>query len=178
MSLISIPLWRWCCLWQKQSSPEQDNPPEPQQEKGVLQSQSDSTALAPASSTPVSAEKEDALYVRFTSEFFPEEDYLERPEPAQIAKGVYRYQSGCIYKGEWKEGMRHGYGEMTWTETRGYKGLWVQGWPEGEGTAQLNAGLSFSGHWLQRKYSGLEQLPLIPSFQKWLSAVDDGYSTL
>lgn len=178
MSLVTISLWRWCCWWQKPPNRDAGDSPDSPPSKGVPQYQTETIVYVAASTNPVSADKEEAIQVRFTGEFFPEEDSWERPETAQIAESGYRYESGCVYKGEWRDGKRHGYGEMVWTETRGYKGLWVQGWPQGEGTAQLNAELSFSGHWTQRNYTGSEQLPLIPSFPQWLSAVDDGYSTL
>jgi hypothetical protein len=120
--------------------------------------------------------QEDAADMHFPVEFFPAGDDLELP--AQVNNGLYRYKSGSVYKGEWRNRKREGYGEMIWSETRGYQGHWVQNWPEGQGSAQLNAALTFTGNWVLRDYQGLELLPLIPVFEKWLSAVDDGYSTL
>ena len=185
MSHISIPLWRWCwwCL-PKPHTTEPRTSPEPPPDKEFPPSANDSITLVlasspkPVHSSAVYEGQENAADVHFSVEFFPVGDDLELPEPAQVSNGLYRYKSGSVYEGEWRNRKRDGYGKMIWSETRGYQGHWVQNWPEGHGSAQLNAALSFTGKWVLRDYQGVELLPLVPAFEKWLSAVDDGYSTL
>lgn len=191
MSRISFPLWRWCWCWRKDHTDEPWTSPEPPPDKELPPSANDSITLALPSSHKPSHRRleaaspretyegqENAVDVHFSVEFFPVEDDLELPEPAQVSDGLYRYKAGNVYRGEWRNRKKDGYGEMMWSERRGYKGHWVQNWPEGQGSIQLNADLSFTGKWVLRDYQGIESLPLIPAFEKWLSAVDDGYSTL
>jgi hypothetical protein len=47
--------------------------------------------------------------------------------------GVFRWESGNVYKGHYKEDQRHGYGEMYWTDGSVYKGEWVRGIQHGFG---------------------------------------------
>ncbi len=37
-------------------------------------------------------------------------------------RNPYTFQSGAIYKGQWKGGFRDGYGEQKWTDGAIYKG--------------------------------------------------------
>lgn len=41
--------------------------------------------------------------------------------------GVFQWESGNVYKGDYKEDLRDGYGEMFWTDGSVYKGDWVKG---------------------------------------------------
>ena len=36
----------------------------------------------------------------------------------------YQYNTGSVYQGQWKGGMRHGKGKMTWTDGAYYEGDW------------------------------------------------------
>ena len=40
--------------------------------------------------------------------------------------GVFKWASGNVYKGNYKEDQRHGYGEMYWTDGSVYKGEWIR----------------------------------------------------
>jgi hypothetical protein len=37
---------------------------------------------------------------------------------------VYQYTTGAVYNGEWKGGLRHGSGTMTWPDGARYEGQW------------------------------------------------------
>ena len=36
----------------------------------------------------------------------------------------HEYSTGSVYQGQWKGGMRHGKGKMTWTDGAYYEGDW------------------------------------------------------
>ena len=59
--------------------------------------------------------------------------------------GRYAWPDGSVYEGEWRDGLMHGYGVMTWgTATRwpllSYEGQWRAGQPAGPGTYQFADG--------------------------------------
>lgn len=37
----------------------------------------------------------------------------------------YTYKSGATYSGQWRGGLRHGAGVMTWPDGAKYDGMWV-----------------------------------------------------
>ena len=37
---------------------------------------------------------------------------------------TFEYSTGAVYEGEWKGGMRHGKGKMTWSDGGSYEGDW------------------------------------------------------
>ena len=37
---------------------------------------------------------------------------------------IFEYSTGAVYEGEWKGGMRHGKGKMTWSDGGSYEGNW------------------------------------------------------
>jgi hypothetical protein len=39
--------------------------------------------------------------------------------------GEFYWQSGNIYKGEYKDDLRQGYGEMFWVDGYIYRGYWL-----------------------------------------------------
>ena len=67
------------------------------------------------------------------------------------------YSNGDVYEGEWLEGLKHGYGKMTYKYTTShekgkvtkrstvYEGLWEQGKKQGRGT--LTAIEITNGRW-------------------------------
>ena len=46
---------------------------------------------------------------------------------------AYIYKSGAVYKGEWKGGYRHGFGEMEWPDKTVYRGEFMRGKANGNG---------------------------------------------
>jgi hypothetical protein len=61
--------------------------------------------------------------------------------------GIYRYNEGDVYTGEFKEGFRHGQGTYFWASGDKYVGNWISGKYEGQGTMTYKDGLVESGIW-------------------------------
>lgn len=55
------------------------------------------------------------------------------------------------YCGQIKNGKRHGYGTMTYTDGRTYRGNWVDGNREGQGYMSFADGTTFNGKWIQNR---------------------------
>jgi hypothetical protein len=70
---------------------------------------------------------------------------------------VYTYSDGSTYKGEWKDGKRHGKG--TWVRPDGmrYEGEWINNKPHGQGTLTNPDGKSRSGLWEDGKFISSKQ---------------------
>ena len=47
--------------------------------------------------------------------------------------GIYSWQDGRKYEGEYKEDKKHGYGIYTWADLREYHGWWYRGKQHGLG---------------------------------------------
>lgn len=41
-----------------------------------------------------------------------------------IRKGLFLWPDGRRYLGEYKDDLKHGYGEFYWVDNRAYKGFW------------------------------------------------------
>ena len=61
--------------------------------------------------------------------------YFKPDEAAETLNGMYddnapivirthTYSTGAEYEGQWKGGMRHGKGKMTWPDSAKYEGDW------------------------------------------------------
>lgn len=50
---------------------------------------------------------------------------------------MFTWQAGNVYKGNYFDDVRHGFGEMCWNDGSWYKGQWEKGIQHGEGTALL-----------------------------------------
>jgi len=61
--------------------------------------------------------------------------------------GVAIYDSGSIYKGEWKDNLKHGYGVYTWKDGESYEGFYVENKREGLGTYRWKNGEYYQGYW-------------------------------
>lgn len=55
----------------------------------------------------------------------------------QNGKGVFKYEEGSSYEGDWKNNQRHGYGTMIWEKKEGgrfqYTGQWKNDMKHGTG---------------------------------------------
>jgi O-antigen ligase len=73
-------------------------------------------------------------------------------------KGIYVSHSGIMYKGEWKNGKRHGQG--TWTHPNGYNyiGKWKNSKRHGQGTSKSADGVTYTGEWKSGKKQGVGTL--------------------
>jgi len=87
------------------------------------------------------------------------------------ARGLYRYNNGATYEGQWLGGFRHGHGLMSWPDGAKYEGSWSYGSPVRMGKFVLPTGETFSGQWKHSKSSLRLSLLLDPVSQ----APEDGY---
>ena len=71
-------------------------------------------------------------YEEFNEEFLQEDGTTI---PSSTAQGVLnvKYPDGSRYAGESLNGLRHGYGSMTWSDGRKYVGEWKAGKRHGIG---------------------------------------------
>lgn len=73
------------------------------------------------------------------------------------------WESGNVYRGMYRNDLRHGYGEMFWIDGSVYKGNWVNGEQEGEGSIFLADGRMkqgiFSKNKLTKELQEIKQKP-------------------
>lgn len=63
-------------------------------------------------------------------------------------QGIYTWQDGTIYKGQWKKDQEHGYGEKKFANGDRYVGLWENGLFSGSGNYHWSDGSYYEGQWL------------------------------
>jgi len=68
-------------------------------------------------------------------------------------EGIMQYLSGK-YVGEWKDGLRHGFGKFTWNNLDTYSGNWFEDKRHGEGTYIWHDGSKYKGHYSYGVRSG------------------------
>ncbi|MCC6462072.1 MAG: hypothetical protein IT260_16475, partial [Saprospiraceae bacterium] len=61
--------------------------------------------------------------------------------------GIYRYNSGSRYEGEWKNGVQHGWGTYLYDSGEVYAGFWKNGKKHYFGSYYWKSGAFFSGLW-------------------------------
>lgn len=61
--------------------------------------------------------------------------------------GVGIFETGSIYKGYWKDNLRHGIGSFTWNDKEYYEGSFVNGKREGYGEYHWKNGEIYKGYW-------------------------------
>eukprot|EP01118_Nematostelium_gracile_P018478 TRINITY_DN8207_c0_g1_i1.p1 TRINITY_DN8207_c0_g1~~TRINITY_DN8207_c0_g1_i1.p1 ORF type:complete len:347 (+),score=94.76 TRINITY_DN8207_c0_g1_i1:105-1043(+) len=66
----------------------------------------------------------------------------------------YYNSNGCIYDGQWSQGVKKGYGECVWKEGDCYKGTWNQNMQEGKGVHTWPAGEKYEGDFEAAKQAG------------------------
>lgn len=69
------------------------------------------------------------------------------------ARGIYRYNNGAMYEGQWLGGFRHGIGVMTWPDEARFEGHWSFGHPIKLGKFTLPGGEAYIGQWKHSKSS-------------------------
>lgn len=79
------------------------------------------------------------------------------PEAAAmtLTKGSFTYSSGEEYRGEWKEGRRHGIGQLTFADGTAYVGHFENGLFHGCGVLSFADGSRYEGEFVQGKFSGV-----------------------
>ena len=73
---------------------------------------------------------------------------------APIQQKQYKYKTGAIYNGQWKGGLRHGSGIMTWADGARYEGEWQYNQASGKGKFFHADGDVYDGNWNNNKANG------------------------
>ncbi len=92
-------------------------------------------------------------YEEFNEEFLQEDGTTI---PSSTAAGVLnvKYPDGSRYAGESLNGLRHGYGSMTWSDGRKYIGEWARHRFDGYGSMTWSDGRKYIGEWKAGKRHG------------------------
>ena len=70
-------------------------------------------------------------------------------------KGIYTWDDGDVYDGEWKDGMRNGYGiKLVAGTAERYEGQFKNDAKHGRGTYTYESGNKYEGDWLDDQKSG------------------------
>ncbi|XP_014741480.1 PREDICTED: MORN repeat-containing protein 4 isoform X1 [Sturnus vulgaris] len=79
------------------------------------------------------------------------------PEAAAmtLTKGSFTYSNGEEYRGEWKEGRRHGIGQLTFADGTAYVGHFENGLFHGCGVLTFSDGSRYEGEFVQGKFNGV-----------------------
>lgn len=60
---------------------------------------------------------------------------------------MMHYADGGIYYGHWTNNLRHGEGDMTYSNRTKYSGEWKYDKPNGYGSRELEDGTIYDGDW-------------------------------
>ncbi|XP_059516970.1 MORN repeat-containing protein 4 isoform X2 [Myotis daubentonii] len=72
-----------------------------------------------------------------------------------LTKGSFTYSSGEEYHGEWKEGRRHGFGQLMFADGGTYLGHFENGLFCGFGVLTFSDGSRYEGEFAQGKFNGV-----------------------
>ena len=72
----------------------------------------------------------------------------------ESGKGLYLFESGDTYEGDFKDGKRHGKGVYSWKDGKKYEGRFENGIIEGKGTFTWSSGNKFKGNYKNNKIDG------------------------
>ncbi|XP_054371648.1 MORN repeat-containing protein 4 isoform X1 [Molothrus ater] len=72
-----------------------------------------------------------------------------------LTKGSFTYSNGEEYRGEWKEGRRHGIGQLTFADGTAYVGHFENGLFHGCGVLTFSDGSRYEGEFVQGKFNGV-----------------------
>nr|GEV48142.1 phosphatidylinositol 4-phosphate 5-kinase 9-like [Tanacetum cinerariifolium] len=91
--------------------------------------------------------------------------------------GKYVWSTGCIYEGEWRLGIWHGYGKLRFPSGARYEGEFSHGYMQGSGNYIRADKLVYKGRWrLSRKHGlGYQTFPNGDVFEgSWIQGSPDG----
>ncbi|XP_047222822.1 MORN repeat-containing protein 4-like [Girardinichthys multiradiatus] len=71
-----------------------------------------------------------------------------------LTRGSFTYSSGDEYHGEWKEGLRHGLGQLIFSDGTCYTGQFENGLFNGCGVLVFPDGSRYEGEFVQGKFQG------------------------
>ena len=107
--------------------------------------------------------------IKFDGEFFDDEIhgfgifyydsgdiYKGEWQAGKRSKGKMTYANGNVYDGEWKDGKHFGHGVMTYATglIKSYNGEWKDGIKSGHGVLVYENGSSYDGEWANGNYNG------------------------
>jgi hypothetical protein len=69
-------------------------------------------------------------------------------------QGIFKWASGNVYEGEFKDDERHGKGKMTWTDGSNYEGDWFRGIQHGYGKITFADNSKKEGYFDNNVYIG------------------------
>ncbi|KAF7473775.1 Hypothetical predicted protein [Marmota monax] len=72
-----------------------------------------------------------------------------------LTKGSFTYSSGEEYRGKWKEGRRHGFGQLLFADGGTYLGHFENGFFNGFGVLTFSDGSRYEGEFAQGKFNGV-----------------------
>ncbi|XP_029706617.1 MORN repeat-containing protein 4-like isoform X2 [Takifugu rubripes] len=72
-----------------------------------------------------------------------------------LTRGSFSYSSGEEYHGEWKEGLRHGLGQLTFSDGTCFTGQFENGLFNGCGVLVFADGSRYEGEFVQGKFQGV-----------------------
>ena len=65
--------------------------------------------------------------------------------------GIFRWNDGRVYEGQFINDRKEGYGILTWPDNRKYEGSWVNGKQDGYGWFTSSSGIRQQGNWVEGK---------------------------
>eukprot|EP00466_Bigelowiella_natans_P009427 jgi/Bigna1/79142/fgenesh1_pg.60_\ len=81
------------------------------------------------------------------------------PSFSGIQKKSKPYAAGPVYKGEWQDNKKHGFGTQVWAKGNKYEGQWIEGFRHGRGTFWVKSGKKlrkqYTGNWSKGLKHGL-----------------------
>jgi hypothetical protein len=72
----------------------------------------------------------------------------------QNGRGVFQFDTGNKYSGDFKKGLSHGKGTLYFANGNRYTGDWMQGWREGLGIYYFTNGNTFTGNFKKNRFNG------------------------
>ncbi|KZV26185.1 phosphatidylinositol 4-phosphate 5-kinase 9 [Dorcoceras hygrometricum] len=91
--------------------------------------------------------------------------------------GKYAWSDGSEYEGEWRHGMRQGYGKLKWPSGALYEGEFSGNYMHGTGTYTRSDGMTYKGRWrLNLKHGlGFQSYPNGDVFEgSWIRGTPEG----
>ena len=82
--------------------------------------------------------------------------YMYNAETMKTANvyGVYRWDGGEVYDGDWLNGMANGQGKLVWPDGGVYEGEWKDGMRDGQGKNIYADGEIYEGEWRDDERNG------------------------
>lgn len=90
-------------------------------------------------------------FILSNGEFYSGSLLGNKPE----GSGLYAWSDNCKYDGEWRRGMRHGYGKLRWPSGAVYEGEFSGGYIHGTGTYTRADKMTYKGRWRLNLKHGL-----------------------